>query len=96
MPYGSLSFYKISNLYMKFMNKITKTRYSFMYLMKNEKNTSESPKFGNGHIQLIRMESPLGKYGLKFGLGNPTSSCGENNFFVKIFCQNKAEKQKLP
>ena len=52
MPYG-----KISNLCMKFMNKITKTRYSFMYLMKNEKNTPESPKFGNGHIQLIRMET---------------------------------------
>ena len=50
MPYGCLTFYKISNLYMKFMNKITKTRYSFMYLMKNEKkNTPESPKFGNGH-----------------------------------------------
>ena len=37
MPYGCLTFYKISNLYMKFMNKITKTWYSFMYLMKNEK-----------------------------------------------------------
>ena len=41
---------------MKFMNKITESRYSFMYLIKNEKNTPESPKFGNGHIQLIRIE----------------------------------------
>ena len=37
MPYVCLTFYKISNLYMKFMIKITNTRYSFMYLMQNEK-----------------------------------------------------------
>ena len=61
MPYGCLTFYKISNLYMKFMNKITETRYSFMYLMKNEKNAPESHKFGNGHIQLIRMEKSTGQ-----------------------------------
>ena len=29
------------------MNKITKTRYSFMSLIKNEKNTPESPQFAN-------------------------------------------------
>ena len=37
MPYGCLTFYKISKLYMKFINKITKITYSFMYLLKNEK-----------------------------------------------------------
>ena len=69
MPYGCLTFYKISKLYMKFMNKITKTRYSFMYLLKNEKNTPESPKFGNRHIQLIRMEKSTGQIWVEVWFG---------------------------
>ena len=34
-----------------------------MYLIKNEKNTPESPKFGNGPIQLIRIEVHWAKKG---------------------------------
>ena len=55
---------------MKFMNKITETRYSFIYLIKNEKkNTPESPKFGNGHIQLIRTEKSTGQIRVEVWFG---------------------------
>ena len=54
---------------MKFMNKITETRYSFIYLIKNEKNTPESPKLGNGHIQLIRTEKSTGQIRVEVWFG---------------------------
>ena len=63
------NFLQNSNLYMKFMNKITETRYSFIYLIKNEKNTTESPKFGNGHIQLIRTEKSTGQIRVEVWFG---------------------------
>ena len=81
---------------MKFMNKITETRYSFMYLIKNEKNTPESPKFGNGHIQLIRIEFHWANKGWSLVWVSLPNLLVKTIFFVKIFCQNKAEKQNLP
>ena len=42
MPYECLTFYKISNLYMEFMNKITETRHNFKYLKQNE-NVHQNP-----------------------------------------------------
>ena len=40
-----------------------------MYLMKNEKNTPESSKFENGHIQLIRMEKSTGQIWVEVWFG---------------------------
>ena len=71
-----------------------------MYLMKNRKNTPESPEFGNGHIHLVRMEQSTGQILVEVWFVwviLPLESSGENIFFfIKIFCQNKAEKENLP
>ena len=40
-----------------------------MYLIKNEKNTPESPKFGNGHIILIRIEKSTGQIRVEVWFG---------------------------
>ena len=88
---------------MKFMNKITEKRYSFMYVLKkNEKNIQESPKFGNAHTQFIRMEKSTGQIWVEVWFGLvwvtiPLESSGENIFcfFVVVFLLRFSVKTKL-
>ena len=40
-----------------------------MYLIKNEKNTPESPQLGNEHIQLIRIEKSTGQIRVEVWFG---------------------------
>ena len=40
-----------------------------MYLIKNEINAQESPKFGNGHIQLIRIGKSTGQIRVEVWFG---------------------------
>ena len=88
------NFLQNSNLYMKFMNKITETRYSFMYLIKNEKNIPESPKFGNGHIQLIRIEVHWANKGWSLVWVSLPNLLVKTFFFCKDFLSKQSWETK--